>query len=287
MHALLDCVVCQQRQALRIARLVTKDTELHEQIMREAMSYLAQRNWDTDPMTMTIGLYAIIERLTGNPDPYKDLKYQSNEEALACYPQAQAYIRNSSEPLFTACQLAAAGNIMDFGAKEEFNLQETIQHALENDFSVNRYDRFTAALAQADNILVFADNAGEIVFDKLLCETILAHYPSLKITMVVKATPIINDATMQDVKQVGLDALPNIEFRTINARTNGNGNSAWLPPEVKEWIQGHDVILSKGQANYEIMNAVPGIFFLLIAKCPIIGEETGTHLGAYIFKYSS
>ena len=229
MNALLDCVVCQQRQALRIARLVTKDAGLHEQIMREAMSYLARRNWDTDPMTMTIGLYEIIERLTGNADPYKDLKYQSNEEALACYPQVQAYLRNSPDPLFTACKLAAAGNIMDFGAKDEFNLQETIRHVLETDFAINEYERFTAALAQASNILVFADNAGEIVFDKLLFETMLAHYPSLKITMVVKATPIINDATMLDVKQVGLDKLPNIEFRTINARMNGNGNSAWMP----------------------------------------------------------
>ncbi len=79
MNALLDCVVCQQRQALRIARLVTQDPSLHEQIMREAMSYLAQRNWDT-AMTITIGLYAIIERLTGNSDPYKTLKVQSNQK---------------------------------------------------------------------------------------------------------------------------------------------------------------------------------------------------------------
>ncbi len=287
MNALLDCVVCQQRQALRIARLVTQDPSLHEQIMREAMSYLAQRNWDTDPMTITIGLYAIIERLTGNSDPYKTLKVQSNQEALACYSQVQTYLCNSLDPLFTACKLAAAGNIMDFGAKDEFNLQETIQHVLKTDFAINHYDRFIAALAQASNILVFADNAGEIVFDKLLFETLLDRYPSLKITMVVKALPIINDATMLDVKQVGLDQLPNIEFRTINARANGNGRSAWMPAEVKEWIREHDVILSKGQANYEIMNALPGIFFLLIAKCPIIGRETGTYVGAYIFKYSS
>ncbi len=176
---------------------------------------------------------------------------------------------------------------MDFGAEDEFNLQETIQHVLKTDFAINHYDRFIAALAQASNILVFADNAGEIVFDKLLFETLLDRYPSLKITMVVKALPIINDATMLDVKQVGLDQLPNIEFRTINARANGNGRSAWMPAEVKEWIREHDVILSKGQANYEIMNALPGIFFLLIAKCPIIGRETGTYVGAYIFKYSS
>ncbi|GAK56782.1 hypothetical protein U27_03746 [Candidatus Vecturithrix granuli] len=287
MNALLDCVLCQQRQALRIARLVTQDSELQEQIMREAMRYLVRTHWNTDPMTITIGLYNLIERLTGNADPYKDLKYQSNQEALACYPQVQAYLRNSADPLFTACKLAAAGNIMDFGAKDEFNLQETIRHVLETDFAINHYERFTAMLAQASNILVFADNAGEIVFDKLLFETMLNRYPSLRITMVVKALPIINDATMLDVKQVGLDLLPDIEFRTINARTNGNGSSAWMPPEVKGWIKEHDMILSKGQANYEIMNALPGIFFLLIAKCPIIGHETGTYPGAYIFKQSS
>ena len=101
---------------------------------------------------------------------------------------------------------------MDFGAKDHFNIQETIQHVLKTDFAVNHYDRFVRSLEEADSLLLFADNAGELVFDKLMLETILQRYTLSKISVVVKERPILNDATMQDVEQTGLKAIPNIEF---------------------------------------------------------------------------
>jgi len=287
MKAYLDCVVCHQRQALRIARLISDDETLREEIMRQVMAHLSEANWDTDPMTITKGVYEVIHRVTGNADPYKELKYRSNEDVLQCYPELQEYIKTSEDPLLTACKLAIAGNIMDFGAKEHFDIQETIQHVLQTDFAVNDYGRFKTSLGKASSLLLFVDNAGEIVFDKLLLETILQYHPLQKITVIIKAWPIINDATMDDVRQIGLTDLPNIEFRSINTNTNSNGNSAWLQPEVKIWIQDHDIVLSKGQANYETLNELKGIFFLLIAKCAIVADDTGTQMGALLFKYSS
>jgi hypothetical protein len=293
MKANLDCIVCHQRQALRVAQLVSEDTTVHEQILRQVMAHLSEADWNTDPMTVTTRMYEVINSITGNPDPYKELKYQSNEEVLQFYHELQDYIRTSSDPLYTACKLSVAGNIMDFGAKEHFNIQETVQDVLKTDFAVNDYDRLKATLDTASSLLLFADNAGEIVFDKLLLETILQYRSLSKITVVVKPFPIINDVTMDDVKQIGLAELPNIEFRMVNTKANGNGNgngkSCWNPPEVREWIQEHDIVLSKGQANFEIMNEIPGLFFLLMSKCDIVAELIGggAYNGAFLCKYSS
>jgi uncharacterized protein with ATP-grasp and redox domains len=285
MKAYLDCVICQQSHALRILRLATNDHHLHENVLRQVMDHLSKSKWDTDPMTLSKGTYEIITQATGNSDPYKDLKYQSNQEVLQLYPQLQEYIQKSEDPLMTACKLAVAGNIMDFGAKDHFNIQETIQHVLETDFAINHYDSFKTSLHNASSLLLFADNAGEIVFDKLLLETILQHYPLRKLTIVVKKLPIINDATMEDVRQIGLIELPNIDFRLVN--TNGNERSAWISPEVKNWIQNHDIVIAKGQANYEVLSDVHGVYFLLIAKCVIVANDTGTSKGALIFKHTS
>jgi uncharacterized protein with ATP-grasp and redox domains len=249
------------------------------------MAHLSQSEWNADPMTLSKGTYEIITQATGNSDPYKDLKCQSNQEILQLYPQLREYIQKSEDPLLTACKLAVAGNIMDFGAKDHFNVQETIQHVLETDFAINHYASFKTSLHNASSLLLFADNAGEIVFDKLLLETILQHYPLCKLTIVVKKLPIINDATMEDVRQIGLTEMPNIDFRLVN--TNGNERSAWISPEVKTWIQNHDVVIAKGQANYEVLSDVHGVYFLLIAKCVIVANDTGTSKGALIFKHTS
>jgi uncharacterized protein with ATP-grasp and redox domains len=284
MKAHLDCIVCQQRQALRILQLATEDQHLHESVLRQVMDYLLHTEWTADPMTISRGMYEIINRATKNPDPYKALKYQSNQEVLECYPELRERIQTSEDPLLTACKLAIAGNIMDFGARDHFNLQETIQHVLETDFAINDYHSFKSSLHNASRLLLFADNAGEIVFDKLLLETILQHYPLCKLTVVVKGFPIINDATMEDVRQIGLPELPNIDFRLVN--TNGNERSTWISPEVTTWIQNHDVIIAKGQANYEVLSDIHGLYFLLIAKCGIVADDTGTYNGALIFKYN-
>ncbi len=284
MKIYLDCIPCQQRQMLKILRLSTHDTRLHEEVLRESVSHLSRITWDTDPMSLMKQTYDMVTRATGITDPYRALKEQSNHEVLQLYPELQQCVQHSDDPLLTACKLAVAGNIMDFGAKDHFNIQETIQHVLTSDFAVNQYERFRTSLHQASNLLFFADNAGEIVLDKLLLETILEHSPVKKLTVVVKETPILNDATLNDVRQIGLDTLPGVEFRLVNTRSNGH--SAWMPEHVESWIAAHDVVISKGQANYETLSEYQGVFFLLIAKCPIIAYDTGTYDGALIFKYT-
>ncbi|PIE31275.1 hypothetical protein CSA56_18820 [candidate division KSB3 bacterium] len=285
MKACLDCIPCQQRQMLKILRLSTDDHQIHEQVLRETVRHLGNIDWELDPMSLMKETYHLITQATGNADPYRELKVQGNDEVLQLYPKLQALIQASDDPLFTACKLAVAGNIMDFGAKDHFDIQETIDHVLETDFALNEYDRFTAALNSASSLLLMADNAGEIVLDKLLLETLLQRYSFENITVAVKDQPILNDATIQDVEYIGLTDIPNITFRRVN--TTPDCQRTWMPSDVVSWIQEHDIVLSKGQANYEALSDYSGVYFLLIAKCPIVANDTGTHNGALIFTYTA
>jgi Uncharacterized conserved protein len=134
-------------------------------------------------------------------------------------------------------------------------------------------------LERARKIIYLADNAGEIVFDKLLLETILSRYEIGKIIFVVKATPIINDAMYEDATYVGIDKIPNIEFMEIEA-----GSDSGITRESKtflDMLEESYIVISKGQGNYESLSDVDGIFFLLMAKCPVIAKRPRGRDGRY------
>jgi uncharacterized protein with ATP-grasp and redox domains len=195
-------------------------------------------------------------------------------------------VETNKDPLITAIRLAIAGNIIDYGALEEFNICQMIKTVLKEKFSIDDYKKFEQKLTYAKELLFFSDNAGELVFDKLLLETILKKKKLQKIRYVVKGGPIINDATIHDAVYVGLNTLPNVEFLTIS-----NGEPGTGPPRnsqiVKKWIEDHDLVISKGQGNYEGLSEYNNIFFLLIAKCPIIPSDLGVNKFDMVLKYQS
>ena len=112
----LDCVPCIQQQVLQAARLATDNEEIQEQILRETLQILLQSDWTTRTTLMATKTQNIISRITGNPDPYSNLKSHYNQLALSLYPDLLAQINGSNNPLLTALKLSIAGNIIDFGA---------------------------------------------------------------------------------------------------------------------------------------------------------------------------
>jgi len=285
MEAQLDCIACSMQHALRSIRLMTDSEDMREDLLRQVTTHMSQANWRTNPLNLADSIYTLLSGLTGIENPYAELKSQSNEEVLRLYPELEDLVRTSQDPLLTACKLAVAGNIIDFGVHGHYDIHDTIQRILNTDFAVNRYERCKTLLSTAENLVLFADNAGELVFDKLLLETILTRYALQIITVVVKGSPILNDATMEDVEQVGLHQLPRVQFLTVEGQSHGNGHPVWLHPEAERLIAEHDVAIAKGQANYEMMSHFSGLFCLLIAKCDIVAQRTGSYKGAPIFHY--
>ena len=288
----LDCIPCFQRQALESLRMNTQDEKLQERVLKELIEALMKADWTSTPLELANKVHKIVREETGIQDPYKKIKKTYNDIALNLYPKIKQKINESSDPLNTAIRVAIAGNIIDFGPerKADLNVEKTIEDILNREFAIDDYQILKEKIKKARNLLYFTDNAGETVFDKLLIETILKFREkmgikqNLRVTFVVKGGPVINDATLEDAEYIGINKIPNIEFRMT---TNGDSNTgpSLNSKEVESWIKNHDMTIAKGQANYEGLSQFNDIFFILITKCRIIASDLGVKEGDIILKY--
>jgi len=232
------------------------------------MIRLYQNNWDKFiAPEFSRELHIILKSYTLNSDPYKKAKKENNDQALSMFPELEEIIRQSKDPFDTALRLAIAGNIIDFAAGDNFNLQATIDRSLTTFFAIDHSDRLKNALEKAKTVLYLGDNAGEIVFDKLFIKTI--KHPNL--IYVVRGAPIINDATMEDAEYVGMS-------NAAKVISNGYDAASTIPSksskEFQKYFEKADLIISKGQGNLEGLFPLNDVrlFFLLMVKCDVIAE---------------
>ncbi|MFW5868951.1 MAG: damage-control phosphatase ARMT1 family protein [Armatimonadota bacterium] len=265
MQAKLDCVTCFQDQALRAARAAGVSEDVQKQVLRQVVKYVAGADWTATPIDLGMPVHRIVREVTGIDDPFAARKREATEAALACAPEPRERIQQAADPLRMAVRIAIAGNIIDLGALASFDLDETLEHVSTADFAIDDYERLQADLQGADSLLMFADNTGEIVFDRLLLETIAQRW-SPRITLVVKSGPFINDATVADARASGLDGIQNLRMREISNGDEGDAPD-YASREIDEWIAEHDV--------------------LLMAKCPCVADAIGVNVGDVILQHSS
>jgi len=272
----LDCVPCFVRQGLDAARMATDDEVVHERVVRKVLEHVAEVPFDRTPAHMSHVIYGIVRDLSGCEDPYIEVKEHSNRFALDLYPEMQTLVDKSDDPFETAVRVAIAGNIIDFGVTGTVDLdcvRETVAHAIEAPLDEALLDMLRSAARDADDILYLVDNAGEIVFDRLLVE----HMPREKVTVVVKGGPIINDATIADARSIGLTEL--VEVVESGTRSAGTILETCSRP-FRERFARADLVIAKGQGNYEALNDVDKpVFFLLKAKCAVIARHLDCRVG--------
>ncbi len=275
MRTYLECVPCFIRQAIDSARRVTDSPAVHEQLLRETLAVAAEMRFDQPPPVMGQLIHRRIRELTGLHDPYCAAKKQANAFALRLYPDLKRRVERAEDSFALAVTLAIAGNIIDLGVKsqlEDDEVRAAINEALEAIPDRAAIDDLRQAVASAEDILYLADNAGEIVFDRLLIE----QMPLRKITLVVKGSPIINDATREDAEAAGLTQL-------VNVIDNGADIPGTVLEACSELFQRRfeaaDLIIAKGQGNYETLNECrrSGLFFLLKIKCPVIARDINSN----------
>ena len=280
MKTTLDCLPCLVRQTLNSVKLATPQAVVHKAVMREVLTLLSTMNLSQSPPAIAQQIYRTIQKHSNNPDPYQKIKDRFNTFALSLVPQLTERIATSESPLETAVRLAIAGNIIDFGAAATVTNQtvlQTIDDSLTTPLTGN-LNAFLNSVGRAKRILYLTDNAGEIVFDRLLIEQL----DPARVTVGVRGRPIINDATLADADQVGLTAI---------ARTIDNGSDAPgtiledCSPEFKSVFKAADLIIAKGQGNYETLSDQSGpIHFLLKVKCEVIADHLGHPFGATIIR---
>jgi len=175
-------------------------------------------------------------------------------------------INNSPDPLLTAIRIAVAGNVIDMGVHKEFDIMKDIQKILIQDFAIFDYEAFKQQLIDSETVLYIGDNAGESVFDRLLIETI-----KKPVIFAVREIPIINDVIMEDAVASGLSEVAKI----ISSGSRAPGTILHQCTDVfLELFSNVDMIISKGQGNFESLSSVKRkIFFLLKAKCEVIADH--------------
>ena len=135
----LDCIPCFQRQALQAVRFISDDEKLQEKVLRKVMNELLKSDWNSTPPELAHKVHSIVKRVTTEDDPYKEVKRESNDLVLRMYPELKDMVKSSRDPLRKAVRLAIAGNIIDFGVVQTFNLEETIKEVLNKKFSIDDY----------------------------------------------------------------------------------------------------------------------------------------------------
>ena len=284
MKTYFDCISCFVRQALDASRMITSDEDIHEQVLRKVILLLGEMDLRQTPPAMGQKIHKIIREITNNPDPYLEIKNHFNSLALEMYCELKQQIENSADPFETAVRLAIAGNIIDFGVDgelEQAKIEKTIKESLTDKLDIKSLEEFKAAITKAKDILYLGDNTGEIVFDKLLIEQL----PLDKITFAVRSAPVINDATMADALSVGLTKI-------VNVIENGDDAPGTIlencSDEFCQRFERADLIIAKGQGNYETLSEVDkNIFFLLRAKCPVIARHLNCECGSMVIAKSS
>jgi uncharacterized protein with ATP-grasp and redox domains len=284
MRTYFDCIPCLVRQVLDSVRMVTDDKQLHEKVMRQALYLSSQMDLMQSPPAMAQKIHRFIREITGVQDPYREVKNRFNRLALQMYPELKQQVEASADPLDTAVRLAIAGNIIDFGvdsAVEESRVESAIAEALTGLLDKEMLEEFGDAMSRAEDILYLGDNAGEIVFDRLLIEQL----PCEKITFVVKGRPILNDAVMEDAQIVGLTDM-------VDVIDNGSDAPGTILESCSETFRRRfdqsDLIIAKGQGNYETLSEVDkNIFFLVRPKCSVLARHLGREIGSLVLSGSN
>lgn len=276
MKAVLDCLECIVTQTMRAARRATDDPALQRRILNDIVQRIPAMDLAHSPAVLSLPAYERTAAITGVADPYREAKREQNAMALAIEDDLRRLVRSSADPLDTALHLAAAGNVIDLGTMRtaDIDIHAAVDQAMRGRFAVDHSAAFRASLARCRDLLFLLDNAGEIVFDKILIEELLKH---TAVTAVVKAGPIINDALMEDAEAVGLTEIcPVVD----NGGAFVGSPLELIPESFHARMRQADIILGKGQGNYETVDDFAGdVFLILRAKCPVVARHMGVEYG--------
>jgi hypothetical protein len=265
------------QQALRAGRMATTDNKELKQILDDTGELVKTVSMETTAPEIGKKVYRIVSNITGNQDPYRNIKQQHIAETKSIYPELEKIVANSNDKLLTAIRIAIAGNVIDLGVTKSFDIVKDVRSILKQEFAIFDYSAFKSQLEKAENILYIGDNVGESVFDKILIKEL-----KKPVKYAVRSIPIINDVTMDDAIASGLDEVAEL----IDSGCESPGIIlSQSTPEFLELFNTSGLIISKGQGNFEgLSDCNQQVFFLLKAKCTIISNHLDVEEGSIVLK---
>lgn len=280
------CLPCVVNQAIKVADMVGMKEKGN--LLRRVFSYLSQVDYNAITSPELIGeIFSIIKEETGNQDPYKETRQKYNKMFLERLPVYEKEIEQSKNPFEEAVKYAIIGNVIDFNPIHELTIRDVERHFKRlkgENLEINDASLLQKELETAKTILYLGDNCGEICLDKILLKKIKAMNPKVQIFFATRGAAVVNDSIEEDAYLVGID-----EVATVVS----NGDSSLgtvLSRTSKEFLQIYekaDVVIAKGQANYECLSTEKkNIYFLLMTKCQTIAKDIGAPEMKMILKRS-
>ncbi len=283
-----ECIPCFLYRALYESKLVQDSEEKSWEVVRSMMELLNHelpRDGNLDELPVSAEVATILHRKTydiiGSDDPYHEMKKASNEVALELLPEAEKFVDRAKDGFQAAATCAIVGNLLDFGLRSsDFSPDKMAEefHALvEEGIQVNHLPRLKEMLQESGEVLYLIDNCGEIVFDTLLFREL--RKMGVRIYLVVRGAPILTDATLEDVEELGLRELVDEVYTTGTYAVGVNFEK--LPDEVKALMDRKVPILAKGMANYESFSdtGYRPIAYLMRTKCEPVARSMGFKKG--------
>jgi uncharacterized protein with ATP-grasp and redox domains len=281
------CFPCILNQVLRMGKALGLDDARIDTVFDRALDLMAAAGFDRNQSAPEFaeGVYDGFIEAAGTTDPYHPLRQRQNRMILDRLDLYRNRIVNSGDPLFAAALYALTGNIIDFGAMSTMDEAPLFAEKPDDNLDVNDYPLFRRRLHEAGTVLVIGDNAGEVVFDRLLLEQMARMGVATRFFYAVRSKPIINDVVAEDAEAAGIGAYAEViesgsSFAgTVLAKTNSRFRSVY---------ETAGLVISKGQGNYETLEGEPGDpLFIFQVKCLAVAEHTGLPLGARVLGFAS
>jgi uncharacterized protein with ATP-grasp and redox domains len=293
MKTYLECISCFFKQALEAGRMAGADDKTQKKILDEVAKAIPDIKLSSTPPEMGKTIHDIVKKITGQEDPYKKLKEKANEQTLKIYSELREKVESAGDKLLMAVELAIAGNIIDYGTKNSLDVEKELNKILDKEerviekenASVFDFESFKNTLKNSKNILYIGDNVGETVFDSILLEEIKKMDSKKEVVYAVREKPIINDALKEDAIKAGIDNFAKV-------MSSGSEVPGTIIPLCSEpfidIFKKSDMVISKGQGNYETLSDEKrSIFFLFMAKCPVIARDVDCKVGDIILVRNS
>jgi len=274
----MDCIPCILKQAVNLLSVCDSDKEIKKRAFSKIIKDLDKVDFSLSPAKNSDYIYKIVSEYTGIKDPFYDQKKLSNKQAMEAFPDLKKMVEDSDDKLLSSIKIAIAGNAIDLGInfslKHKLKPEEILKEIEGLEFGINDYDSFKNELSRSKKVLYMADNAGEIVFDRVLIEEITKL--GKEVILAVKSGPIINDANIEDTIDAGFGK----DIEIVETGCSKIGMDLDCFSEVfKKIFKDSDLIICKGQAHFESFDNYHGpIFFLLKCKCSVIAEELKTEV---------
>ncbi|SDL11170.1 hypothetical protein SAMN05660337_2122 [Maridesulfovibrio ferrireducens] len=279
MRTQLDCLPCFLNMALTgIRKACPGQEDVHEAVIREWAKGFAEADLSESPPSLAGRLFRMTSKHIGDVDIYKVQKDEANKRVMELLPSITETVYGSADPLLAAMGVSIIGNYMDCALMEQFDWEAELGH-LEQGLDRSLFASFVEKVRVDKSLLILGDNAGEIGLDTIF--TGLLQAEGVKVTYAVRGKNILNDATLEDAKFVGMTDV--CEVVTSGVDTPGTVLER-CSPEFNERLKRSPVVLSKGQGNFEsLWGVMPDVYYAFKVKCPVVAGITGHPMKTSLF----